>query len=496
MPAPEVDVVVVGAGFGGLGAAIGLAERGLSVRVFEAVDYPGGCASTFSRDGYRFEAGATLSSGLAEGQIFRRWLDRFDLPVEVEWLDPVAELRTPDFRLEAPSDRSRFLERLVALEPRHEAGIRSFFAEQKRVADALWPLFDDPELLPPLSLTAVGQHARRALTYRSVVPWLGRPLSAVLERHGLGEARHLRTVVDALCQITVQCSAAEAEAPFALSAMDYWFRGVGHVRGGIGALAHGLVEVVESLGGTVSLNHRVRGIEQTATGWAVHGRKRTVYCRSVVANVPPQSLGKLVTVPPGPNKRIARWSGDVRDGWGAVMAYLVCKEPPGTPRAAHHLQLVQDSSEPLQSGNHLFVSISSANDRGRCPPGHRTLTVSTHQPMAMLRGSQERAAEVVQATQDAMRVGLEALAPEWMEGVVHALPASPRTFQKWTRRGEGLVGGVPRRAGLHNYTREVWPRAVLPGLYLVGDSVFPGQSTLATAVGGVCVSRAVARALG
>ena len=50
----------------------------------------------------------------------------------------------------------------------------------------------------------------------------------------------LRTYLDALCQITVQCGATEAEAPFALGAMDYYWRGTGHVRGGIGQLASAL----------------------------------------------------------------------------------------------------------------------------------------------------------------------------------------------------------------------------------------------------------------
>jgi phytoene dehydrogenase-like protein len=63
------------------------------------------------------------------------------------------------------------------------------------------------------------------------------------------------------------------------------------------------------------------------------------------------------------------------------------------------------------------------------------------------------------------------------------MTASPRTWQRFTKRSQGLVGGVPRRAGLHHYTN-FWPKAVAPGLYLVGDSVFPGQSALATALGG------------
>src|SRR3954470_2720574 len=99
MPADDpalLDAVVIGAGFGGLGAALTLAERGARVAIVETLTYPGGCASTFRRNGYRFESGATLFSGLAKGQLFGDWIARHRLEVPIDWLDPLVELRTPD----------------------------------------------------------------------------------------------------------------------------------------------------------------------------------------------------------------------------------------------------------------------------------------------------------------------------------------------------------------------------------------------------------------
>jgi hypothetical protein len=53
---------------------------------------------------------------------------------------------------------------------------------------------------------------------------------------------------------------------------------------------------------------------------------------------------------------------------------------------------------------------------------------------------------------------------------------------------------VPRRAGLDNYAH-LGPHAVEDRLWLVGDSVFPGQSALATAIGGVRTASAVLASL-
>ena len=51
---------VIGAGIGGIAAAIRLANKGFKVTVFEANSYPGGKLSEFELDGYRFDAGPSL----------------------------------------------------------------------------------------------------------------------------------------------------------------------------------------------------------------------------------------------------------------------------------------------------------------------------------------------------------------------------------------------------------------------------------------------------
>ena len=71
------------------------------------------------------------------------------------------------------------------------------------------------------------------------------------------------------------------------------------------------------------------------------------------------------------------------------------------------------------------------------------------------------------------------------------MTASPRTFERFTGRFAGYVGGVPRRAGLHNNLR-LGPMHIAPGLHLVGDTAFPGQSILATALGGTKLAERMA----
>ena len=52
--------VVIGAGLGGLAAALRLRARGYAVTVLEARDQAGGRAGVFRQDGFQFDAGPTV----------------------------------------------------------------------------------------------------------------------------------------------------------------------------------------------------------------------------------------------------------------------------------------------------------------------------------------------------------------------------------------------------------------------------------------------------
>ncbi|QDU83283.1 hypothetical protein Pla163_03810 [Planctomycetes bacterium Pla163] len=518
--APErFDAVVVGAGFGGLGAGLEFAERGLSTCVLEALVYPGGCASTFTRDGYRFESGATLFSGFGAGQWFERLIARHRIEVGIDWLDPVIELRTVGLTLAVPRERAEWQRRLCALPGAPVDAIERFLERQRRVADALWPLLDDPDLASPFGPRALAHHARRLHRYPPLLSTVGRTLADIARRDGVWSFEPLRVVLDALCQITIQTSASEAEAPFALATLDYPFRGTGHVRGGIGELAHGLAAAIATAGpdgSGVRYARRARAVERVRVDgeslWRVRTSRGQVEAPRLVLNLLPQDAARLLDAG-GVDRRIARTrlERDARrvadGGWGACMLYLVVDEPEDAPAKPQHLELVQDPSAPFVEGNHLFMSISGRDESGatglgrggpRAPAGRRTVTVSTHVPLDRYLALDERGpdgdaassdrARYVMEIQQRMARGIEHLAPQWHAGIVHRLPASPRTFARFTGRSDGYVGGVPRRRSLAHYLH-MGPRVLGPGLLLVGDSTFPGQSTLATALGGAAAAR-------
>lgn len=482
------DAIVVGAGFGGLGAALRLAEGGARVALLERLTYPGGCACTFEHQGDHFEGGATLFSGFDEGQLFGRWIARHRMDVRTRRLDPAVELRTGSAVVRASRDRDALRAAFEAMDGAPVAGLRRFFALQERVAAALWPLLDDAALLPPLTPGRVLRHLGRLPRYLPLARLVGRPLGAVLRRHGLADFRPLVSWLDAQCQITVQCGAAEAEAVFALAALDYHHRGAVHVEGGIGELAWAMARTVEGLGGSVRFGCPVRRVHRARGGWEVEARGERLRSPHLLLNMLPQDALALTGARSRGLERLVR---RVQGGWSAGMLFRTVRPPRDAGPAPRHLELVADEARPFLEGNHVFVSIGGQGE-GVQDPALRRATVSTHIDPARLRdrpAAEQRA--YVDGVHDAMRRTIALRAPEW-DVVVREFTGSARTFRRWTGRAEGLVGGVPRRAGLGQY-RELLGAGIPRGLSLVGDSVFPGQSTLAAAAGGARRAEAVLR---
>ncbi|RAL20196.1 FAD-dependent oxidoreductase [Lujinxingia litoralis] len=486
-----VDVAVIGAGFGGLATALTLAEEGLDTALFERLTYPGGCASTFYRRGYRFEAGATLFSGFGPGQLFDTWIKRHNLPVRFESLDPLVTLRTAEMELAISSDRHALTAAFCAIPGAPTGALRRFFAYQQRVADALWALFDDPTLLPPFTPANLTRHLGRSPRYLVLLNAVGRSVGDVLKRFELASFQPLRTYLNAVCQITVQASADQAEAPFALAAIDYFFRGTGHIHGGIGQLATALTDAIQKLGGQVYMADPVRRLTREHDHWVLQSRRRTLRARFVVANLLPAALLQLLDDPQLASPSLDRHHTAVQGGWGAAMLYLGVDRTQLARPEAFHLELVDQTDAPFREGNHVFCSVSDADEAGRAPDDQRVVTLSTHVRMARYADASptERAA-YIHDVQERMRQTLKLRAPELSHAIRFEMTASPRTFERFTARPHGYVGGVPRRKGLQNY-RDLGPQQVAPDLYLVGDSVFPGQSTLAVALGGLRTARAI-----
>ncbi len=498
MNSTEPHIVIIGSGIGGLTASALLAQQGYRVTVLEAQTYPGGCAGTFTHGGYRFDAGATVAGGFQPNGPHYLVGERLGIKWPVQAYEPAWITHLPDRSVALTNDNDDVL--------RAFPESADFWEHQQQLADLGWSLSAQGLPWPPTSLADVLQLARVGLANFPedllLLPLAFRTTYQWVRQHGLAQDISFVRFIDAQLLISSQTTSRHANAVYSATALDLARQGVYHVRGGIGGLAETLAAKVRDLGGEVIYRRRVTRIAQAGgrvTGvYFTEGRRgkqeHFLPADFVVANLTPWSLDGLLGE--GSPARLRREAQGRRLGWGAFALHLGVEAgllPPGTP---DHHQIIAELEGPLGETRSVFLSMSPEWDTGRAPAGHRAVTVTTHtavQPWWDALGAGEQAYQERKAEYaEKMLAQIERVIPGFGRAVRLMLPGSPVTYQFYTQRHLGQVGGFAQTS----LFQARGPQTGLPNLRLVGDSIFPGQSTAGVTLGAMRVAREVARGLG
>lgn len=515
-PATTWDVVVIGAGIGGLVTASQLAAKGAKVLVLERYLIPGGSGGSFRRNGYTFDVGASMIFGFGEKghtNLLTRALadvgqhcDTIPDPAQLEYHLPGG------LNVAVDRDYDSFVARLTALFPHEAKGIRAFY-------DTCWQVFRCLDAMPLLSLEDPAYLAkvffRAPLACLGLARWLPVNVGDVARRHIQDPALLKFIDMECFCWSVMPADL----TPMINAGMVFSDRhagGINYPRGGVGVIAEKLVAGLESHGGQIRYKARVTRVlfdgegpnaqavgVQLASGEQIHARRvvsnatrwDTFATATEDDTVQRPASAALVDAGHTPAAE-GRWRRRYRPSPSFLSLHLGVEAsliPAGFH--CHHLMLEAWSAMEDEQGV-IFVSIPTLLDPSLAPPGHHIVHSFTPSAMEHWQGLGPSAyAAKKQADADRLIQRLEAILPGLAGAIRHREVGTPRSHRRFLGRMGGSYGPIPalRLPGLLPMP---FNRTGLRGLYCVGDSCFPGQGLNAVAFSGFACAHRIGADLG
>jgi len=154
----------------------------------------------------------------------------------------------------------------------------------------------------------------------------------------------------------------------------------------------------------------------------------------------------------------------------------------------HQIHIKEAEKTEGIDSNSLFVSLSKKGDRNRAKDGHRVMNVSVHSRTDQWFSSNGNYEDMKNNVQKRIVEILKDKLPYFSQAEIKLLFSStPVSWSNWVYRKKGRVGGIPQSMSrsLLDWTPNKTP---FDGLYLCGDTVFPGQGIPGVTLSGINVS--------
>lgn len=494
----SADIIVVGAGIGGLTAASLLQERGFSTLAFEKNSYPGGSCASFRHQGYTFDTGASVFYGFSEDgksgtlNLHTRIFNRLDVRVPTI-PDPVQiHYHLPNgFEVPVFYEKEKFLGALVRRFPHEAAGIRAFYQELEAVYEILSALpagsLEDFVHVMQVGVRNPGKTMALAVkTFKS----MGKTARKYIKDDEL-----LKFIDIESYSWAVQDAVSTPLVNAGICLADRHHGGINYPVGGAGAIPAALCEGIKKFGGAVEFgcdveeillrNGRAEGVRLT-TG-------ETFTAKVVISNATVwDTFNRLVkdsryNVPENKFLRAPSW----------FQLYLGV-DAGVVPEGFHVHHIVVDDWERYNNiGGTVYFSAPSVLDPLVAPEGkhvvHAFVTDEMHRWSGYKRG--DRAYK--QAKEDFGTLVIrrvEKILPGLSDALEVKVFATPLTHQRYLNRYQGSYG--PLLYPGQNILQKPQNRTALKGLYIVGDSTFPGQGVIAVTYSGISCASYIARKLG
>jgi phytoene dehydrogenase-like protein len=166
-----------------------------------------------------------------------------------------------------------------------------------------------------------------------------------------------------------------------------------------------------------------------------------------------------------------------KSAWGAFVVYLGIK---GNIRDSYHQIHL---NHPLVKN--YFASFSIPEDLKRAPTGWQSVTISTHIDAASWFEMEK--VDYREAKQEIMQIILEDFKKRFdIQETKYVTGGTPKTFERYTGRHLGYVGGLPFLFG-SNPWKLIGHKTPISNVFRVGDTTFPGQGVVGVVAGALAL---------
>ena len=474
------DVIIIGAGMGGLTCGALLAKEGLRVLVAEQGSKPGGYCTSFQRKGFTFDAGFDATMGCEKGGAIYDTLDELGLADEIESVKLASGMRIigSDYDVKVTSLEA-FAGELKGKFPAESESIDAFLGDCKALASEMEGLMGAaPDLLGFGG--KMGLMAKFLLKSPKMRKYGGKSAGEVLDT--FFKEPKLKAIIG-----TILPFGPEVMAPLMMNILGGEAVS-SYPKGGAQALANVFAKGVTKHGGDLALKTMVAKIlvedgKVAGVELADGSQNRTRY---VVSNADGrETFLKLV----GEEHLSSKFVRELKETRLSDSSFLVSLGTDldlgamgfdGTSIVYNRSDDLSEIFSPNPEKCYLKIMMHSLRDPSQSPEKMATVQFMVVFPYNYMDnwkrekdGTRSKEyVELKEAVADKLIASAEKIIPELSRHIVVKDIATPLTFERYTLNSQGAgMGWFPTPGGKMRSQK-----APIKGLYQAGAWTFPGPS--------------------
>jgi len=499
---PSYDVVVIGAGGGGLSAAARISLSGMKVLLIEQHYKVGGYMTNFERGDYTFEVSLHAINGMdPHCGMTRRTFEELGI---MDKIKPVRLLKPyrivmPDFELDVPADPHEYMKLLKNRFPHENKGIDKFFRIVSSMEHAI--------VMQKAGKEGDGGRAMKLYLENPffavpMIKYANKSLADLLD--DCVDDEKLKAVLSWMCGY----GGAPPQQMPALLFMgmwaDYHFGGFYYFEGGSQSISDALADVVRSNGGEVLLSTMAEKIViKDGKAVAVRTGDGSEYaCRYVVSNASaPATLFELTGEEHLPDNYVEQVKS-MEIGPSAFQVYLgVDRDYTPDFNGAHTISVFEsyelsslvNSADPENQG--YFIVNYSVADPTAAPQGKNVIVFTTYLPYDWKNGWHENESYMkYEKLKKETAMTFIKRAEKYLPGLSSHIEVmevgSPRTMEHFTLNPQGAIYGwdINREQTFNKRLEQETP---IENLYLAGAWTRPGHGQSAVLSSGIMAAEKI-----